>query len=406
MEKLFALLSVVALTALAGCQGEPAAAFKSEPVTKGTISEVVTATGEISALITVSVSTQISGTISRLHADFNSAVKRGDVLALLDSRLYEAALARAQAGLAGAEADVERARVALEDARRNEARFSALFAKGLIASAEADAALAARDGAAAALLAARARVLQAKADRDTAATNLELTRIRSPIDGIVISRAVEVGQTVAASLQSPTLFLIANDLSRIQVLAAVDEADVGKVKAGLGARFTVDAFPGESFHGRIREVRQAPTTVQNVVTYAAVIEAANPDRKLRQGMTASISMVTNERSEALRIPNAALRFRPAGEAKGDKADKAGKGQKGGIVTLASAQADARPKGEGLPLGVRRSSAYKLVDGAPQKVALQVGISDGHFTEVVAGLAEGDQVVLGDASAKGVKRGPF
>jgi len=402
MEKLVALLSAVALATLAGCQGEPKAVFKSEPVTRGSISEVVTATGEISALITVTVGTQISGTISRLHADFNSAVKRGDVLAELDARLFDAALARAHAGLAAADADVERARVALEDAKRTEARFSALYAKGLIASAEADAALAARDGAAAALQAARARVLQAKADRDTAATNLTLTKIRSPIDGVVTSRTVEVGQTVAASLQSPVLFLIANDLSRVQVLAAVDEADVGKVKSGLTARFTVDAFPGEAFQGRIREVRQAATTVQNVVTYAAVIEAANPERKLRQGMTASISMITNERGDALRIPNAALRFRPAGDSKGDKAEKGGEK---GTVVLASAKADGRHK-DALPPGVRRSSAYKLVDGVPQKVSLQIGISDGHFTEVVAGLAEGDQVVLGAAATKEVKRGPF
>jgi HlyD family secretion protein len=405
MRKLAVLSSVAAVAVLGACKAEQKAAFRSEPVTRGSISEVVTATDEISALVTVSVGTQISGTISRLHADFNSKVRRGEILAELDGRLYEAALARADAGLAAAQADVERARVALEDAQRSQARLSELYAKKLIASAENDAGIAARDGAAANLQAAKARVLQAKADRDTAVTNLALMKIRSPIDGIVISRAVEIGQTVAASLQSPTLFLIANDLSRIQVLAAVDEADVGKVRDGMTARFTVDAFPGEVFQGKIREVRQAPTNVQNVVTYAAVVEAANPDRKLRQGMTASISVVTNQRGEALRVPNAALRFRPAGDGKG----AGGKGEKAEVaaspVKLASAKAGGDV--EAVAPGVRKASAYRLQDGTPVKVRLEVGISDGHSTEVLSGLAEGDQVVLAEiAAGAGGKRGPF
>ncbi|HEY6002564.1 MAG TPA: efflux RND transporter periplasmic adaptor subunit [Anaeromyxobacter sp.] len=407
MRTLVVLASALALAVLGGCQRDAKLAFKAEPVSRGSISEVVTATGEVSALITVSVSSQVSGTIWKLHVDFNSPVKQGQILAEIDPRLFESVLERADAGLAAAQADVERARVALVDAERNERRFSTLNAKGLVASAEADGAVATRDGAAAALHAARARVLQAKAERDGTATNLAFTKIRSPIDGIVISRSVEVGQTVAASLQSPTLFLIANDLSRMQVLANVDEADVGKVKEGLLARFTVDAYPGEVFQGRIREVRQAPTTVQNVVTYPAVIEAANPDRKLRQGMTASISMITNQRADALRIPNVALRFRPAGEGKaGEKVEK------GSAVALAAARADGgRPRGDadgGRP-GARKTSAYRLEDGSATKVPLLVGISDGHYTEVLSGLSEGDQVILADGSAagsQGVKRGPF
>jgi HlyD family secretion protein len=410
MRKLAVLSSLATIAVLGACKPEQKAAFKTEPVTRGSISEVVTATGEISALVTVSVGTQISGTLARLHADFNSKVKQGQVLAELDARLFEAALARADAGLAAAQADVERARVALEDAQRNQQRLSSLYEKGLIASADNDAGLAARDGAAAGLQAARARVLQARADRETALTNVALTKIRSPIDGVVISRTVEVGQTVAASLQSPTLFLIANDLSRVQVLAAVDEADVGKVRDGMTARFTVDAFPGEVFQGKIREVRQAPTNVQNVVTYAAVVEAANPERKLRQGMTASITVVTNQRGEALRVPNAALRFRPPAEGKGG--DKAAKGEEGKAspVRLASAKLDGgrhAADAEALAPGVRRAAAYRLQDGAPVKVPLQVGISDGHYTEVISGLSEGEQVVLAEmAAGQGVKRGPF
>jgi HlyD family secretion protein len=403
MRTFAVLAAAAALAVLGGCRGDTKPAFRAEPVTRGSISEVVTATGEVSALITVSVGTQVSGTIWKLHADFNSPVKQGQILAELDPRLFVSVLERAEAGLAAAQADVERARVALVDAARNERRLSALNAKGLVASAEADAAVAARDAGAAALHAAQARVLQARAERDGAATNLAFTKIRSPIDGIVISRAVEVGQTVAASLQSPTLFLIANDLSRMQVLANVDEADVGKVREGLLARFTVDAYPGEVFQGRIREVRQAPTTVQNVVTYPAVIEAANPERKLRQGMTASISMVTNQRADALRIPNAALRFRPAGEG---KAEKGQKDAKPSAVALAAMSAG---RGEGGRPGARKTSAYRLQDGGPAKVSLLVGISDGHYTEILSGLAEGDQVILADgvaAGSQGVKRGLF
>jgi HlyD family secretion protein len=279
-----------------------------------------------------------------------------------------------------------------------------------VATAERDGAEAARDGAVAALHAAEARVLQAQAERDAAATSLALGRIRSPIDGIVISRSVDVGQTVAASLQSPTLFLIANDLSRMQVLANVDEADVGKVREGLRARFTVDAFPGEVFEGRIREIRQAPNTVQNVVTYAAVIDAPNPGRKLRQGMTASVTLVTNQRPDALKVPNAALRFRPPGEGGegGKPADPVRVAAR--LTALSAARADdAAPAqaGEGARPSGRRATAYRVAGGELEKLSVLVGISDGRYTEVVSGLAEGDRVAVAEvAAAQGVKRGPF
>jgi HlyD family secretion protein len=402
-----AATSLAALLALAACHAEPKTpAHQLGAVTRGAIAEAVSATGEVAAMVTVSVGSQISGTIHRLHVDFNSPVKKGQVLAELDTRLFDAALARAVAGLAAARADVERARVSLLDAARTEKRFTELLKKGLVAAAEADAAATARAAASAGVLAAEARVLQAQADRDTAATNLALCLIRSPIDGIVISRAIDVGQTVAASLQSPVLFLIANDLGRMQVLANVDEADVGKIKAGLQARFTVDAYPGETFQGRIREVRQAPTTIQNVVTYAAVIEAANPDRKLRQGMTASVTVVTSQRQDALLIPNAALRYRPA-EASAE--EPAGKGR-AGLVAVARADGGERPRraeaGEGAKPGQRKARAWRLEGGRPAKVSLVVGISDGHFTEVLSGLSEGEQVVLADADKGGGKRGLF
>jgi HlyD family secretion protein len=396
------VLACALALAVVACQKERAAAPKTAAVTRGPISEVVSATGEVSALVTVNVGSQISGTIAKLHADFNTLVKHGQILAELDPRLFEAALERANAGLAAARADEKRAEVTLADARRTEERAAKLFAKSLVAAADVDAATAAREGAEAGVLAAKARIAQARADADAAATNVALCKIRSPIDGIVISRAVDVGQTVASSLQSPTLFVIANDLARMQILAAVDEADVGKVKDGMTARFSVDAYPGEVFEGRIREVRQAPTNVQNVVTYAAVIEAPNADRKLRQGMTASVSIVTKARDSALRLSNAALRYRPPADREGADAPKlAGAG-------FAKAEAAEKPRATGRP-GVRQLDVYKLEKGEIVRASILVGISDGHQSEVVAGLAEDDQVVVGEsgpALAAGGKRGLF
>jgi len=401
------VLGIVLL--LGGCKREADVSFKTEPVSKGALLETVAATGEVSAVVTVTVGSQISGTISRLYVDFNSPVKQGQLLAEIDPRLFEVALARAVAGLLAAGADVEKAKVTLLDAEHAEQRLSELYKKGLVSSAEADTAASNRAGAAAALRAAEARVAQARADRDAAATNVSLCRIRSPIDGIVISRNVDVGQTVAASLQSPTLFVIANDLSRMQVLANVDEADVGKVKEGMLASFTVDAFPGEVFKGRIREVRQAPAAIQNVVTYAAVVDAPNPEHKLRQGMTASISVVTSQRSDALRIPNAALRYRPAGEG-GPEKPVVAKAVAGQGAQEGAKRPPPKPESAGEPVrpGIRKVTAYRLEGTKPVRVAVLVGISDGQRTEVVSGLSEGDQVVLTENSASSHRgnRGPL
>jgi HlyD family secretion protein len=408
-------LPVLVVLALA-CNREPKATYRTEPVTRGALSEVVSATGDVGALVTVNVGTQVSGTIRKLYVDWNSPVKKDQVLAEIDPRLFSAALERAVAGLAAAEADVMKARAALADAERTERRSLELAKRNLVAQADVDASVAAREGAQAALQGAQARVLQARADRDTAATNVALCKIRSPIDGIVIQRSVDVGQTVAASLQTPTLFLIANDLTRMQILANIDEADVGKVREGLLARFTVDAYPGEMFQGRIREVRQAPTTIQNVVTYAAVLDAPNPERKLRQGMTASVTIVTNQRDEVLRVANAALRYRPAGEpaAGGGGSRKGGGGADGGAPqrsgTPGVARADtgerpaAPPPDASERRGARRGRVHRLENGRPVAVDIQVGISDGRQTEVLAGLAEGDQVIVGDGGSGGAAPG--
>src|SRR5919108_4782080 len=309
MMRAVATASSVALLLLASCRRGTSESYRTEPVTRGSMTEIVSATGDVSAIITVNVGSQVSGTISKLYVDFNSQVKKDQPLADLDPRLFRAALEKAQAGLASAEADVEKAQAQLNDAVRVEKRTKELFEQKLVSQQDVDSAVANREQMAANLSSTKAKVLQARADRDQAATNLAFARITSPIDGIVVSRAVDVGQTVAAAFQAPTLFLIANDLTKMQILANIDEADVGKVREGLLAKFTVDAFPGETFTGKISDVRQAPTTIQNVVTYPAVIEAPNPDKKLRQGMTASVTITAARKEDALRVPNAALRWK-------------------------------------------------------------------------------------------------
>jgi len=400
----------LALLAVAGCRRGSSASYRTEAITRGPISEIVSATGDVSAIITVNVGSQVSGTISRLYVDFNSQVKKGQPLADLDPRLFRAALERAQAGLASAQADVEKAQAQLNDAVRVEKRTKELVEQKLVSQQDVDSAVANREQMSANLSSTKAKVLQARADRDQAATNLEFARITSPIDGIVVSRAVDVGQTVAASFQTPTLFTIANDLTKMQVLAHIDEADVGKVHEGEEARFTVDAYPGDEFSGVIREVRQAPNTIQNVVTYDAVIAAANPERKLRQGMTAAVKVLTSHKDDVLRVSNAALRWKPE-NAPGQE-QPAQQGAPRGDRTMARTERRASPGGAGSPAAGKPARLYKLADGTPAPVDVRIGISDGQRTEVLSGLAENDAVVVGDSGAaggarpQGTRRGPF
>ena len=400
-------MTLIAVVLAVACGRKQAVSYRTEPVTRGPVSEIVNATGDVSAIVTVNVGSQVSGIIDKLFVDFNSLVKKDQVLATLDPRLFQAQLEKADASLASARANVEKAQAAAADSDRIAVRQEELRKQGLIAQADLDTALATRDQNRAALSAAKAAVLQAKADRDMAAANLAFTKITSPIDGIVVSRAVDVGQTVAAAFQAPTLFLIANDLTKMQILANIDEADVGKVREGLEARFTVDAFPGETFTGRIRDVRQAPTTIQNVVTYPAVIDAPNPDRKLRQGMTASVTIVSARKDDALRVSNAALRWK-------DDDNPAPEPQRQGpppLARTASAAARGARDGSAQPPPGRPGRVYKLEEGKAVPVLVRVGLSDGQRTEVLDGLAEGDRVIVGGGDSSGAKqqqrrRGPF
>ncbi len=373
-----------------------APAYESAVVSRGRVAAVVTASGTLSPLVTVQVGSQVSGRVQALHADFNAQVKKGQLIARIDPSLFESQVAQARANESMALASVRGADAALAEARRQHERTGALAAKSLVAQADADTTLAKLQAAEAELVSARAKVAQARAARVQAETNLAYTTITSPIDGIVISRDVDVGQTVAASLQAPTLFTLAEDLRRMEVHTDVSESDVGRVKQGLAVQFSVDAFPAERFEGVVKEVRYSPKTVQNVVTYDAVVKVDNSALKLRPGMTADVSFLVEEVADALLVPNAALRFRPPNAAPGA----------GGSPAEGGADRSPGPAGSagGEKEGGRRAGGRRAVwvlgpEGALRAVPIQIGPSDGKSTAVVGGgLSEGDRVVTGIAGA--------
>ena len=349
--------------------------FRTEKVTRGDLRAAVTATGTVSAVTTVLVGTQVSGTVKELFVDFNTPVKKGQLLAQIDPALSEARVAQAKANLQAAEANVQKAEVALQDAVRTLERNRTLFAKNYIARSDLDTAETSQLSAQAQLRAARAQVEQSRAALQQEETNLRYTRILSPVDGVVISRNVDIGQTVAASFQTPTLFSIAQDLTRMQIDTNVDEADIGRIRVGQSVQFTVDAYPDVQFPGKVSEIRNAPITVQNVVTYDVVVKVANPEHKLKPGMTANVSIITASAQGALKIPNAALRFKWTP----DKATDRGKG---------GAQAGGEQNGQ------RKQGVWILDGQTPRRAPIAAGISDGNSTAVVSGdLKEGDQVIV-------------
>lgn len=270
--------------------------YRTEKVQRGDVALHVRATGTINPIQTVKVGSQVSGTIAKLFADFNSVVRQGQIIALIDSTFLNASVKEAEANLERNQAQVNEAKRALD-------RTKELFSKQLVSQADLDAATTAYE-------AAVAQLKQSQAALDRARVNLRYSVIRAPIDGVIISRDVDVGQTVAASLQAPQLFTIANDLKNMQVEASVDEADIGHIKEGQHVTFTVDSYPEEEFHGTVTQVRLAPVIVQNVVTYTVIISVPNPDLKLRPGMTATVSILIDKRENVLRIPTLAMRFQP------------------------------------------------------------------------------------------------
>jgi HlyD family secretion protein len=282
-------------------------------VTRGDVVDTVGATGTLQAVTTVQVGTQVSGTISELHADFNSLVKKGQVLARLDPSLFQTQIEQARANLTRSQADLERQKVALDDATTKLARAKELSARQLLPRSELDAAEVAQRAAEAQLKSSQAQITQAQASLNQNQVNLEHTVIEAPIDGLVISRNVDVGQTVAASMQAPTLFVLAADLTKMQVVANLDESDVGRIRPKQVVTFRVDAYPTETFSGLVSQVRLNPIVQQNVVTYATVIDVPNNELKLKPGMTANVNVEIARSSNVLRVPNSALRFQPTNE---------------------------------------------------------------------------------------------
>lgn len=351
--------------------------FITEKITSGDIKSTVSATGIVNAVTTVQVGTQVSGTIKKLFVDYNSPVKNGQLLAQIDPSIFEAQVGQARANLQVAKANLEKSLVAVQDTRNTLNRNKTLYAKNFIAKSDLDTSETNYLSAEAQVKASQAQIEQAQAALDSSSINLRYTKILSPVNGIVISRNVDIGQTVAASFQTPTLFTIAQDLTKMQIDTNVDEADIGKIKVGQNVTFTVDAYPEITFSGKVSEVRNAPITVQNVVTYDAVISVDNTNLKLKPGMTANVTIEITLKQNVLRIPNAALRFKmPLPPAKTGN----NTGQK--KITL--------PKGP---------SVWSLDNKKPKFVKITTGISDGNYTEVTSGkLNEGQQIIIDLASS--------
>ncbi len=342
-------------------------------ITRGDIVSTVTATGELNAISVVEIGTQVSGTVQEIYVDFNSPVKAGQLIALIDPSVLRLTLNESQASLAVYEAGVASAQASLNDAQRQLARNKELFARKLIArstvdTSETDVALKK-----ASLQEAKSRVIQGKAAVERARTNLNYTRITSPVNGVVIDRQVDAGQTVAASLQTPTLFKIAEDLTRMQIETKVDEADIGTVAEGQNVTFRVDAFPDETFNGRVVQVRIAPNTSESVVTYTVIIHVENPELKLKPGMTANVSIETAKAANVLRIPVAALRFTPPE----------------GLLNTISFDRDILTAKKTLDTG----TVWPEHDGLMMRpVQVEIGITDSKYTELVRENTDRRQVL--------------
>lgn len=320
MKKTLTLLVSVLVLAAAGYYGYlwyqgPAQSLQlvTATVTRGDVVESIDATGRLEAVTTVLVGSQVSGNVSALYADFNSRVRAGQVVARLEPSLFETQIEQSRANLIRVEAEVERSRVQFEDAEIKLARARDLTAKQLVPSTDLETAEANARGAAAALKGAEAQVVQSQASLNQSEVNLSHTVITAPIDGVVISRNVDVGQTVAASMSAPTLFEIANDLAEMQVNTNIDEADIGRIEAGQPVTFQVDAYPGDTFTGTVSQVRLNPVIESNVVSYVTIIDVPNEDMRLRPGMTATVTVEVERASDTLRVPMSALRFNPTPE---------------------------------------------------------------------------------------------
>lgn len=373
---------VLLCAGLAYCQTRPKPVkepYRLGTIEQGDITRAVSASGSLQALNTVDVGSQISGQVTRVLVDFNDTVRAGQTLAILDPQTYQSRVAQGEADIAAGEAAVRQAQATLDNAQSDFNRKKTLVDQGWYAASTLDQATAALKTARANVAAAAARVTQSRAALRSQQVDLRRTTIVAPIDGIVVDRKVEPGNTVAASLQAPVLFTIAQDLSKVEVKISVDEADVGQLRPGQAVRFTVDAFPDETYQGVLTQVRKQPTTEQNVVSYTVIAEADNPQRKLLPGMTANADIVIDTRRNVLKVPAQALRWTPPpapGVGRQDRSDRPAAGP--------------RPTD-----GLRAGTVHVLREETPTPIPVRTGATDGSFTEVVArDLKPGDKVIVG------------
>ncbi len=399
-----ALVVVVALASRAFLsKGADDVKFRTEPVSRGSLVSSVTATGTVNPVKTVQVGTYVSGPVQAIDVDFNSPVKQGQRVAKIDPRPFQLRVDQAEAALTNARAHVDKARADLRYKQTNLGRTRALAAEGIVSKDTLDTTASDVDQARAEVALQEAALKQSAAQLEEARVNLSYTDIVSPVDGVIVSRNIDVGQTVAASFQTPTLFLIAEDLTKMQVNANVSEADIGTVADGQRATFTVDAFPERTFEGTVVQTRNAPQNVQNVITYDVVIGADNEDLALRPGMTANIVLETGRRDEALRVPTAALRFRPPADtrdgntgAKESAREGAAGGDGGTPHPGASPGAHVR-RADRASAGDKTDHSgrvWVLDNGDPQPVRITTGLSDDQYTEVVDGpVKAGDPVIV-------------
>jgi len=372
--------------------------YRSAPVERGPVISLVTATGTINPVVSVQVGTQVSGMVKSLHADFNSVVKAGDIVAVIDPEPFRAKRDQAASNLEMSKANVARVQTDLAQRKRELERVKSLVAQQFVSQNDVDVAATNFQSAEAQMNVARAQVKQAEAVLNAAELDLKYTVIRSPVNGIVVARNVEVGQTIAASFATPNLFLIALDLTKMQVDTNVSESDIGGITEGKEATFTVDAYPGHQFAGMIRQVRLAPINVQNVVTYNVVVSVDNEDLRLKPGMTANVSIVVAQRDDVLKVPNAALRFTPPSAGQGDRSLPGGKPakEKGGEQTAAAGRGIGAPS---------RTVWTQGLSGELEPIRVHTGISDGLATEIVSQeLSEGTPVVVGLDRPKGERSG--
>lgn len=410
MKKILLIVTVLVLAA-AGAgyyfyKRTPEISYKTAKIEKGTIVSTVAATGNLSAVTTVQVGTQVSGTIQKLYVDFNSRVKKGQAIAEIDPSLFNASVEQSQGNYLSAEANLQKAKVTLADAERTGSRNKKLLSDGIISQGDFDAAETALQSARAAVKAAEGTVAQTRGSLMQAKTNLRYSVIRSPVDGVIISRAIDVGQTVAASFQTPTLFTIAQDLTKMQIEVSVDEADISRIRMDQKASFTVDSYPEQTFRGKVVQIRSAPIITQNVVTYVVVVNVDNSELKLKPGMTANVSIEVAKKDDVLKLPPAALRFKP--KTKGDVSKDKGMAERSSAAGQRPAGGSGMAGGMGKPGGGKgkdkSQQVYTLKDGKPVASTVKTGIANNSSIELVESeLKEGDEVITeqvgGDSKKK-------